>query len=71
MMSSMTNSDLRKWCDAKRGRLSLLARELNCSRQFVWAMAEGKRPIPPDTVRLLAHEMRRAERAEAEELEAA
>lgn len=67
----MKAEDLRQWCGARRGRLSALARELGQHRQFVWQWARGVRPIPDSLLPLVIHEMRRAERAEAEELEAA
>lgn len=60
----MKHTDLRQWCDAKRGRLSLLARELGQHRQFIWQMAEGARPIPASLLPLMVHEMRRTERLE-------
>lgn len=66
----MKHTDLRQWCDAKRGRLSLLARELGQHRQFIWQLAEGVRPIPDSLLPLLVHEMRRTERLEEEAQEA-
>lgn len=62
----MNASELRGWCDARRGRLSDLARALDVHRQFVWQWAEGKRPIPAETLPLVIHEIKRAERMEGE-----
>jgi len=68
----MKAEDLRQWCDAKRGRLSYLARELGQHRQFVWQWTRGTRPIPPDLLPLVLHEIKRAERMEVDQaLEAA
>lgn len=66
MLSRMEAEDLRKWCDARRGRLSELARALNVPRQFVWQWTRGERPVPEATLPLVRHEIARAERLEAE-----
>jgi hypothetical protein len=66
MLSSMEATQLRKWCDARRGRLSMLAKALNVPRQFVWQWTRGDRPIPEATLPLVLHEIKRAERLEAE-----
>lgn len=62
----MDATTLRKWCDARRGRLSELAKALNLSRQFVWQWTRGDRPIPEDKLPLVRHEIARSERLEAE-----
>jgi DNA-binding transcriptional regulator YdaS (Cro superfamily) len=61
----MDHSELRAWCDARRGRLSELARALGIDRQFVWQWAQGKRPIPAERLPVVRHEMRRTEAIES------
>lgn len=60
----MDKETLRKWLDARRGRLSSLARAVELDRQFVWQWSRGVRPIPANTLPIVLHEMRKIEQAE-------
>lgn len=60
----MDKTELRAWCDQRRGRLSEIARAIEVDRQFVWQWAMGRRPIPAERLPVLRHEMRRTEALE-------
>jgi hypothetical protein len=60
----MDPNALRKWLDARRGRLSNLARAVDKDRQFVWQWSRGVRPIPANLLPIVVHEMRKVEQSE-------
>jgi transcriptional regulator with XRE-family HTH domain len=58
----MDTDFFRAWCEAKRGRLSRIARALGLDRQYVHQWTRGIRPIPEDKMAALHREMLRDER---------
>lgn len=66
MLACMDRDYIRKWCNARRGRLSALAEEIKAHRQQIWSWAEGERPIPESRVKEVRYAIAKITRAERE-----
>lgn len=72
MIAAMNHQEaLHDWCYAKRGRITQLARYIECSHDFVRQMSNGTRQIPEKMHKLIPAAMKIVEAEEAKAMKAA